>query len=97
MATDQAKAELARLEQAEDSLLAIFFDEVDNRSGDFFAHIGLPRDASWGAFRRRYDRDGAPDIDRAGVDLAGCAPIAAHLAARGVAVLHRKELEAELK
>ena len=69
------------------SLLTLFLDEVDARGGDFFAYVGLPRDASWGQFRRRYDRDGEPDISRAGADMAGYAPIAAHLPARGVAVL----------
>ena len=87
MLKDDSTAELARLEQAEESLLALFFDEVDARAGGFFAHIGLPRDATWGAFRRHYDRNGLPDMQRASADMAGYAPIAAHLAARGVAVL----------
>ena len=87
MATDQVKAELARLEQAEESLLALFFDEIDNRSGDYFVHVGLPRDVSWGKFRRHYDTNGEPDLERSGADLASYPPVAAPLAARGVAVL----------
>ena len=69
MQTDR-NADLARLEQAEDSLLQIFLDEVDNRTGEFFCHVGLPRAPTWGSFRRRYDRAGAADIDRATRDLA---------------------------
>ncbi len=44
MPKDEPTAELARLEQAEDSLLALFFDEIDNRNGDYFVHVGLPHD-----------------------------------------------------
>ena len=89
MPKDESTTELAQLEKAEDALLTLFLDEVDARGGDFFAHIGLPRDASWGAFRRHYDRNGLPDIQRASVDLASYTPVAAHLAARGLAVLTR--------
>ena len=84
MPTDQAKAELAQLEAAEDALLTLFFDEVDARVGDFFAHVGLPRDALWGQFRRHYDRNGEPDLERSGADLASYPPIKAHLDYLGV-------------
>ena len=90
MATDQTAADLTRLEEAEDALLTLFLDEIDKRNGDFFDHIGLPRDASWGQFRRRYDRNGLPDIQRAGADLAAYTPIAAHLAARSGTVLSER-------
>lgn len=73
MPKDQAEAELARLEQAEESLLRIFLDEVDNRNGEFFCRIGLSRTPSWGAFRRRYNRGGAADAERASADLAAIA------------------------
>ena len=63
-------ADLARLEQAEDSLLQIFLDEVDGRTGEFFCRVGLPRAPTWGSFRRRYDRGGTADIERATRDLA---------------------------
>ena len=60
----------------ENILLDHYIDEVDNGDGSYFQHIGLSADASWSEFRRHYDKDGAPDIDRAGNDLASYPPFA---------------------
>ena len=71
MQKDQVEVALVRLQQDEDRLLQIFFDELDRRSSAFFDYINLSRPVSWGAFRRRYDCGGAPDIERVNGDLAG--------------------------
>ena len=65
-----------RLVEHENILLGHFIDEAENSDGGFFEHIGLPADASWGEFRRHYDKDGVPDIDRAANDLFTYPPIA---------------------
>ena len=65
-----------QLIEHENILLGHFIDEAENGDGSFFEHIGLPADASWGEFRRHYDKDGVPDIDGAGNDMATYPPIA---------------------
>ena len=65
-----------RLADDENFLLGHYVDEIENSNGGFFQHIGLPADASWGEFRRHYDKDGVPDIDRAANDLGTYPPIA---------------------
>ena len=62
--------------EAENLLLGLYEDEVANADFDFFEHVGLPRDASWGQFRRHYDKDGLPDSERAAQDLWTYSPVA---------------------
>ena len=66
--------------QAENMLLGIFEDGLTDGDGSFFEHAGLPRDASWGQFRRHYDTAGMPDAGRAAGDLATYPPIANRIA-----------------
>ena len=66
--------------KAEDMLLGQYLDAAENNDGGLFRHIGLPSDASWGQFRRHYDNNGKPDIDRAVNDLLTYPPVAAHIA-----------------
>ena len=66
--------------EAENLLLGFYEEELLNGDGSFADHIGLPRDASWGAFRRHYDKDGLPDSSRAANDLATYPPIARRIA-----------------
>ena len=80
--TDAAK-ESAREGETGPSSVAILRDWYDDSSeegeGEIFAHIGLPRDCSWGAFRRHYTTRKRIDFDRAGGDLLSFPPIAARL------------------
>jgi hypothetical protein len=62
--------------EAEEVLLAMYRDEAEYGDGGFFEHIGLPRDASWGQFRRHYDKAGLPDAERAANDLTTYPPVA---------------------
>lgn len=66
--------------EAENLLLGLYEDQVANADFDFFEHIGLPRDASWGQFRRHYDKDGLPDSERASRDLRTYPPVAKRIA-----------------
>lgn len=68
--------------EAENLLRGIYEHEVINGDGSFTDHIGLPRYASWGQYRRHYDCDGMPDADRAASDLASYPPIAEAIAER---------------
>lgn len=66
--------------QAENLLLGLYEDTAVNADFDFFEHVGLPRDASWGQFRRHYDKDGLPDSERAAQDLRTYPPVAKQIA-----------------
>ncbi len=66
--------------EAENLLLGLYEDEVTNTDFEFFEHIGLPRYASWGQFRRHYDKDGLPDVERAFQDLWTYSPVAKRIA-----------------
>ncbi len=66
--------------EAENLLLSLYEDEVANADFGFFEHVGLARDASWGQFRRHYDKDGVPDSDRVSNDLFTYPPIARRVA-----------------
>ena len=54
-------------------------DHSEEVGGDFFLHIGLPRDCSWEAFRRHYTTRKRIDHARHAGDLASFPPIAARL------------------
>ena len=66
--------------EAENLLLSLYEDEAIHSDGSFFEHVGLSRDASWGHFRRHYDKEGLPDADRAANDLATYPPVARRIA-----------------
>ncbi len=51
----------------------------EDGEGEFFLHIGLPRDCPWEAFRRHYTTRKRIDFDRAGDDFLSFPPIAARL------------------
>ncbi len=54
-------------------------DHAEDSEGEFFLHIGLPRDCSWDTYRRHYTTRKRIDFDRAGDDLASFPPIAARI------------------
>ncbi len=54
-------------------------DYAEDGEGEFFLHIGLPRDCSWEAFRRHYTTRKRIDHTRAADDLVSFPPIAARL------------------
>ena len=66
--------------EAENLLLGLYEDEVANSDFGFFEYVGLPRDASWGQFRRHYDKDGVPDSDRVSKDIFTYPPVARRVA-----------------
>jgi hypothetical protein len=63
----------------ENTLLNHYMDEIQHGTGEYFEHIGLPRDATWGHFRRHYDKDGLPNIPRVAEDMANFPPIKARI------------------
>ncbi len=76
--TDAAK-EMAREGEIGPSSVALLRNWYDDEEGEFFAHVGLPRDCSWEAFRRHYTIRKRIDFDRAGDDFASFPPIAARI------------------
>jgi len=66
------------IEEAEDILLGLYEDEIDNGDGSFFEHIGLSPDATREQFRQHYT--GGPSPERVGNDLATYPPIARRIA-----------------
>jgi len=81
--TDGVK-EAAREGEIGPSIVAILRDWYDDHSseedeGEFFLHIGLPRDCSWEAFRRHYTTRKRIDHARHADDLLSFPPIAARL------------------
>ena len=56
--------------EAENVLLSWYEDSAQPDGQGFLEFVGLPLDASWGQFRRHYDADGMPDIEKLGEDLA---------------------------
>ncbi len=79
---DAAK-EMAREGEIGPSSVAIlrnwYDDHAEDSEGEFFLHIGLPRDCSWDTYRRHYTTRKRIDFDRAGDDLASFPPIAARI------------------
>ncbi len=80
--TDAAK-EMAREGEIGPSSVALHRNWYDSHSedeeGEFFLHIGLPRDCSWDAFRRHYTTRKRIDHARQGGDLLSFPPIAARI------------------
>ena len=62
------------------ALLRSFYDdEKEHGEGEFFAHVGLPRDCSWEAFRKHYTTRKRIDHERHAADLLSYPPIAASI------------------
>ncbi len=80
--TDAAK-EAAREGEIGPSSVALLWNWYDSHSeggeGEFFLHIGLPRDCSWEAYRRHYTTRKRIDHARAAGDLASFPPIVARI------------------
>ncbi len=80
--TDGAK-ELAQEGEIGPSSVALLRNWYDSHSedgeGEFFLHIGLPRDCSWEAYRRHYTTRKRIDHARAADDLMSFPPIVARL------------------
>ncbi len=81
-ATDAAK-EMVREGGIGPSSVAVLRNWYDNYSeeggGEFFVHIGQPRDCSWEAFRRHYTTRKRIDLARAADDFFSFPPIVARL------------------
>ena len=80
--TDATK-EMAQEGEIGPSIVAILRDWYDDHAeggeGEFFLHIGLPRDCSWEAFRRHYTTRKRIDHARAAADLESFPPIVARI------------------
>ena len=76
--TDAAK-EMAREGEIGPSSVALLRNWYDDEEEEFFAHVGLPRDCSWDAFRHHYTKRKRIDHARHADDLASFPPIAARL------------------
>lgn len=76
MPSDQSDSELIGHENV---LLNHYMSEVERGTGEYFEYLGLPRDATWGHFRRHYDKDGLPDLSRAAEEMANYPPIKARV------------------
>ena len=79
---DAAK-EMAREGEIGPSSVAIlrnwYDDHAEDSEGEFFLHIGLPRDCSWDTYRRHYTTRKRIDHARAADDLMSFPPVAAML------------------
>ena len=77
--TDGAK-ESARKGEIGPSSVALlrswYDDSQEDEQGEFFAHVGLPRDCTWKAFRRHYTTRRRIDHARHAEDLLSYPPIA---------------------
>jgi len=80
--TDAAK-EMAREGEIGPSSVALLRNWYDSHredeEGEFFLHIGLPRDCSWKAYRRHYTSRKRIDHARAADDLASFPPFVARV------------------
>ncbi len=76
--TDAGK-EMAREGEIGPSSVALLRNWYDDEEGEFFAHVGLPRDCSWDAFRRHYTKRKRIDHARHADDLLSFPPIAARI------------------
>ncbi len=76
--TDAGK-EMAREGEIGPSSVALLRNWYDGEEGEFFAHVGLPRDWSWDAFRRHYTTRKRIDHVRHADDLLSFPPIAARI------------------
>ncbi len=76
---DIVRAAIAK-EQRIGAVQCLYEDEAKEGSGNFFAHAGLPREATWEQFRAHYAvGEDDVDADRAFEDLATYPPIAARI------------------
>ncbi len=79
---DAAK-EMAREGEIGPSSVAVlrnwYDDHAEDGEGEFFLHIGLPRDCSWEIYRRHYMTRKRIDHARAADDLMSFPPVAAML------------------
>ncbi len=82
--TDGAK-ESAREGEIGPSSVALlrnwYDDSQEDEQGEFFAHVGLPRDCTWKAFRRHYTTRKRIDHPRHIEDLLSYPPIAERIKA----------------
>ena len=78
-AITNAAKEAARDGEIGPSSVAILRNWYDDEEGEFFAHVGLPRDCSWDAFRSHYTTRKRIDHARHADDLMSFPPIAARL------------------
>ena len=80
--TDAAK-EAAREGEIGPSSVALlrkwYDDHREEGEGEFFVHVGLPRDCSWEVFRRYYTTRNRIDNARHAGDLASFPPIVARI------------------
>ncbi len=76
--TDEAKKSTREGEIGPSSvaLLRNWYDDHKEGEGDFFAHVGLPLDCTWKAFRRHYMTRKRIDHPRHAADLVSYPPIA---------------------
>ncbi len=82
-AISNAAKEAARDGEIGPSSVAIlrnwYDDHREDEEGEYFLHVGLPRDCSWDAFRHHYTTRKRIDHARAADDLVSVPPIAARL------------------
>lgn len=62
-----------------EALRGWYDDHREDEAGEFFLHIGLPRDCSWEAYRQHYTTRKRIDFDRCGTDLTSFPPVTARL------------------
>ena len=74
-----AAAEMARQGEIGPSPIEILRNWYEDEEGEFFAHVGLPRDCSWETFRDHYTTRGRIDHARHAEDLFSYPPIVARL------------------
>ena len=77
--TDEAKKSTREGEIGPSSVALLrnwYDDSQEDEQGEFFAHVGLPRDCTWKAFRRHYTTRKRIDHPRHAQDLLSYPPIA---------------------
>jgi len=66
---------MAKVSNDAERVLRTLYDHLATmREADLFRSVGLPRSPTWPEFRRHYDRDGKPDVDRAFADATAFPP-----------------------
>ena len=63
-------------------LRAWYDDHMEDGQGEFFAHVGLPLDCTWEAFRKHYTTRKRIDQARHAADLLSYPPIASEIKKR---------------
>ena len=74
-----AAAEMARQGEIGPSPIALLRNWYEDEEGEFFAHVGLPRDCTWEDFLSHYTTRGRIDHARHAEDLFSYPPNAARL------------------